>query len=139
MVIQQEFHPKILALNLTAMARLVADMVAKRHFKHRIPPKVIRSVACVERGTNDWIKVHRERIVSDRLKCRGFTPSNGPDPCNPPQQGLNAKLGGGPSCLQTGRKDGDRAGKILWHKGRGPEDIPAPRPCRRNLMPLADR
>lgn len=35
LALRQDFHAKILALNVAAMLRAVADAVAKRHFAHR--------------------------------------------------------------------------------------------------------
>ena len=35
LTLHQDFHAKILALNLTAMARYLTEVVARRHFEHR--------------------------------------------------------------------------------------------------------
>jgi hypothetical protein len=67
LVIAQDVHAKILALNLAAMVRLVADVVARRHFAHRRDPQQIRWTNTLSDMKNNLVRLllHAPADVAD--------------------------------------------------------------------------
>ncbi len=67
LVIRQDFHAKILALNLAAMARLVADVAAKRHFQHRRYTQQVCWTEALSTMKNTLVRLllHEEAAITD--------------------------------------------------------------------------
>ena len=67
LVIHQDFHAKILALNLAAMARLVADVAAKRHFQYRRYTQQVCWTDALSTMKNTLVRLllHEETALTD--------------------------------------------------------------------------
>jgi len=67
LVVRQDFHAKILALNLTAMARQVADVAAKRHFQHRRYTQQVCWTDALSTMKNTLVRLllHEEATLND--------------------------------------------------------------------------
>ena len=67
LVVRQDFHAKILALNLTAMVRQVADVAAKRHFQHRRYTQQVCWTDALSTMKNTLVRLllHEEATLND--------------------------------------------------------------------------